>query len=407
MFKTYKSTIYSCYTGHVVQAVVINLPPILFIPLRTFYGLSFSQMGMLVLVNFVTQLLVDLSFSGVIDRFGARRFAVASGLLAFVGLLIFAAASLCPSEAYYFMLAGTVIFSAGGGLLEVLLSPIVNSIPTDEKAAAMSMLHSFYAWGQAGVILITTLLLACFGASNWPLIVLSWSVLPLLNALMFIKVPLVPPIPGHERMRLSQLVKIPYFRVAVLAILMGGAAEQTMAQWASAFAEKALNMPKLVGDIAGVCLFALMLGLGRLLYGFYGSRVNVLKVMEWGAAAAIVCYLASALVQTSWIPLISCALCGLAVSTLWPGTLVVTAEKFPLAGASMFAILAAGGDMGASFAPYLLGAVADYAPVLTSHASEGAEQFGLRCGMFFAAIFPLCALICFRYLQKHSAAKSV
>lgn len=405
---SYRSTILACYLGNFVQAILINLTPILFIPLREQFGFSYEQLGLLIVINFTTQVLVDVAFSGLVDRYGFRPFIVAAHGFALAGLLLFAfAPPFFPMAPYTGLALATVVFSAGGGLLELLLSPIVNSVPTDEKAAAMAVLHSFYAWGQVTVVLLTTLALFWLGRTEWQWIVVAWAILPFINLFLFSRVPLAPPIAEESRMGLGALVRTRYFIVAVLAILFGGAAEQGMAQWTSAFAERALSLPKVVGDAAGVALFAAMLGIGRMLYGIFGQRINLNRVMMIGAVAAALLYVVAALVPVNAIALLACVLCGMATSLLWPGALVLTAERFPLAGAGMFAIMAAGGDVGASVGPWLVGAVTDYVPTLPGVANLVAatglqgEQVGLRAGLLVGAIFPLIAYACLRWMRNH------
>lgn len=406
---SYKSTILACYIGNFVQAILINLTPILFIPLREQFGFSYEQLGLLILINFTTQVLVDLIFSGLVDKYGFRRFIVAAHGFAAAGLLLFAfAPRLFPATPYAGFALATVIFSCGGGLLELLLSPIVNAIPTDEKAVAMAVLHSFYAWGQVTVVLLTTVLLFVLGRTQWQWIAIGWTLLPLINLVLFRIVPLAPPIPEEQRMGLGALVRTRYFIVAVLAILFGGAAEQAMAQWSSAFAERALSLPKVVGDVAGVALFATMLGVGRVLYSIFGPRVNINRVMMAGAIMAAICYVVAALSPVHVVALLACVLCGLATSLLWPGALVLAADRFPLAGAGMFAIMAAGGDVGASVGPWLVGLVTDHVPnlpgmaALISATGLQSEQFGLRGGLLVGTAFPLIAYACLRWMRNQA-----
>lgn len=404
---SYKHTVLACYVANFSQAVVINLTPILFIPLRQLFGFSFEQLGMLIFINFVTQIACDVLFSGAVDRHGFRPFIVTAPLLAIVGFLSFAfAPNLFPTSPFIGFVVGTVIFSGAGGLLELLLSPIVNAIPTKEKEAAMSMLHSFYSWGQVTVVLLTTLFLFFFGQSSWRTIVLLWTILPAIAFLMFCVVPLAPGVPEHERQSAGQVARSSFFVVATLLIAFGAAAEICMGQWASAFLEKGLGLSKVVGDTAGVCLFALMMGIGRLLYGIYGNKINVTRVMLIGAATAAVCYVTVALSPYSLLSVAACGISGIAVSLLWPGTVVIAAARFPKAGAWMFAILAAAGDTGAAVGPWLLGLVTDHVekiPLLSSAAQSlqmTAEQFGLHSAMLAGGIFPLGAAVCLLFLCR-------
>jgi len=407
---SYKSTTIACYIGIVIQAIVVNLTPILFIPLREQFGLSFQQLGFLVFVNFATQVSFDILFSKLVEAYGFRRFVVGAHVLIVIGLLLFALSPELLAQPYPAFVVATIIFAGGGGLLELLLSPIINAIPTDEKATAMSMLHSFYAWGQVAVILLTTLLLFVLGRSQFQWIVVLWVIIPAANFFLFARVPLGEPMVEGQRTGLRKLLRTPFYIVALLAIAFGGAAEICMAQWTSAFFEEALHLPKIVGDTAGVSMFALALGLGRLMYGILGKRMNVNQVMILGSFLAVLCYLAVGLSSSPVLSLMACMLCGLAVSLLWPGTLVLASEHFPLAGASMFAILAAGGDIGASVGPWLISLVADYAPRLPALASYSAaaglsaEQLGLRLGLLTAALFPLGSFLALRWMKAQDSA---
>ena len=406
---SYKSTVYACYIGNFVQATVINLTPILFIPLREQFGLSYEQLGFLILINFLTQVACDIGFSTLVDRYGFRPFITTAHLLTVIGFAVFAFSPyLFPASPYTGFVIGTIIFSGSGGLLELLLSPIVNAIPSDEKAAAMSVLHSFYAWGQVTVVLVTTLFLFLFGEINWQVIMLLWTLPAVFNFYLFLKAPLAPAIPEEHRQGMRQLILKPFFIVSFLAIMLGGAAEVSISQWSSAFMEKGVNLPKVVGDIAGMSMFAVMLGLGRLLYGIYGKRIQVNRVMMAGSLLAAGCYLVVALSPNAVLSLAACALCGFAVSLLWPGTLVIAAERFPLAGAWLFAILAAGGDIGASLGPWLISLVTEqgprWAPVagLTAGLGLSAEQLGLRLGMLAGVLCPIGAFLCLRWLLRAS-----
>ncbi len=389
---SYKSTTIACYIGIFCQAIVINLTPILFIPLREQYGLTFMELGLLIFVNFTTQVGVDIAFSKVVEKHGYRPFVTAAHAFTVGGFLLFALAPVILTKPYPGFVLATVVFSAGGGLQELLLSPIVNSIPTDEKEKAMSVLHSFYAWGQVMVVVGTTFLVFLLGRTSWQWIMLGWAVIPAVNFVNFMRVPLGSPVPETgEHMGLSKLAKEPFFIIAIVAIAAGGAAEITMAGWTSAFFERTLAIPKVIGDTSGVASFAFMLGLGRLLYGKYGTRMKLPKVMMTGALIAAACYLIVVFSTINAFSLVACMMCGFGVSLLWPGTLVLAAKRFPQAGASMFAILAAGGDIGASVGPWIVSLVADSAGALS-------EQVGLRTGILVGVLFPILAFACLRWM---------
>jgi len=390
----YRSTIRACYLGNLVGALVTNLSPLLFVTLMGTFDLSFEQVGRLVLINFFTQIIADLSFSKPVDRWGVRPFIAAGHLLVSIGFILFAFSfRLFPENPYMGLMLATVVFSCGGGLLELLLSAIVQAIPSDAKAAAMSLLHSFYAWGFIAVVVGTTIMIGLVGTDNWPWIFMIWSIIPLLNFFNFLRVPLAPQVPEHHRTSTRVLVSSPYFILAVFGIAFGGAAEVSMSQWTSAYAETALGLSKQTGDLLGLCLFAGLLGIGRVLYGAYGKHIDVWHVMFWGAAGAAICYLVAALSPVPLVSLIACAGCGLGVSLLWPGSVSNTAHRFPLAGASMFAILAAGGDTGAAVGPWLLGLIADQVPADFALSP-------LRTGMLVGTVFPILMVVILLFIRR-------
>lgn len=406
----YSKTILACYLGNITQAVVINLTPVLFIPLREQFGLSYEQLGLLILVNFITQVAVDILASGLVERFGYRIFSVTAHVVDVLGFVLFASSPfLFPQNPYIGFLAGTIVFSAGGGLLELLLSPIVNGLPTDgTKSTAMSLLHGFYAWGQVATVLLTTLFLFVFGREHWQLIMLLWMVIPVFNTILFSVVPLGSPVPETgNKTPVKKLLRIPFFLVALVTIAAGGASELCISQWSSAFFEKAAGMPKVMGDILGMTFFSVMFGLARTLHGVYGQKLDLGKLMTGGALLAIACYLTIALCPFSSIEIVACGLCGIAVALMWPGTLVLTAGKFPLAGASMFAIMAAGGDIGASVGPWFLSVITERVAasegLLSFFAFTGltAEQLALRAGVLVCVVFPIVCLGGVLWMRRH------
>jgi MFS family permease len=411
---SYKSTVIACYFACFSQAIVINLAPILFIPLKIKYGLSFTELGALVFVNFVTQVICDIVFSGVSDRYGFRPLACLAPLLATAGFAMFALTpELFPGNIYLGLVISTVIFSGSGGILEITVSPILNSIPGDEKASAMSILHSFYAWGQVAVVVLTSLTLYFFGGGAWRLAAAFWAVFPLAASVLYMLCPLAPPVPEKSRVKVRELIFKPFFAVMMLLIFSGAATELCISQWSSSFAEKALGMQKLAGDIFGMSFFALMLGVGRLIFGLYGAKLRLSRIMAVCSFAGAMCYIAVALSQNNIVSLAACGLSGLCASLLWPGTLVIAGDKYPLAGASMFAVLACAGDIGGSAGPWFTGILADTAEKIPFLASVGrkasltAEQLGLRAGLLFSAIFPLIAGFCLiRIIKKQNNIKN-
>ena len=392
--------------GIFVQAISSNITALLFIPLMTLYGLSYVHLGLLVGINFTTQVAVDIIVSRLIDHYGFRRFVLPATLLAILGLVLFALSPVLFENVLVGLILSTIVFSASCGLLEVLLSPIVNAIPHDEKGPAMALMHSFYAWGQAATIIITTLFLFVFGIRSWQMIVVLWALVPLANFFMFLAAPFPDVLPEEHRQSMRDLLFRPFYLFALFAILNGAATEVVMNQWASTFTEKVLVLPKVTGDLLGMCGFAIMLGLGRALYGRYGNRINMNNVLVASAAVAIVCYVVAALSPVVAISLAACAVCGLAASLLWPGTLVITAEKYPLAGAWMFAILAAAGDVGAAVGPFLTGVATDLtrslaaAPAWAAGLGLNTEQFAVRLAILLASLFPALTLYCHWTLRE-------
>lgn len=410
---SYKLTVKACYIGLFVQAIVINLTPVLFIPLREQFGFSFGKLGLLILINFITQVSSDIAFSHVVDKYGYRPFLVGAHAMTILGFMIFALSPIVMPDPYIGFVIGTIVFSASGGLLEVLISPTLNNIPTKEKSSAMSLLHSFYAWGQLAVVIITTLFLFAFGRMSWYIIMLLWTIPPLINVVLFSIVPIPPSVSEEHREGFRKHFKNTFFYVAVLAIAFGGASEVAMNQWASAFMEKVMLIPKVIGDISGMSMFALMLGMGRLIHGKYGEKMDLYKVMLIGCIIAFACYLVVSISGIGVVSLLACAICGFAVSLLWPGTLVLTAERFPLAGTWLFAFLAAGGDIGASVGPWLIGVISDNAIKISFLADLALKfglnqaQLGMRVGIFIGALFPVGAFLCLRYMRSAKESKSI
>ena len=391
---SYRAAALACYTANFIGALVINLTPILFIPLKTLYGLTYTEFGLLLAANYVTQVAADIIFSWPADRYGCRPFLILAPLLTIAGYLIFACSPLVLENPFPGFLLGTVVFSATGGLLELLLNVVINGIPDNRNATRLAELHSFYAWGQITVVLLTTIALWRFGAENWQWIVGAWGVIPAINFVQFLCCKLPPQIPEEKRQGANQLLRKGSFYLIIAIIVCAGMSEASMNNWTSAFLERAVRIPKIIGDTAGVCLFAAMLGSGRVLYSLLGERCDIWKLMAGGSLLAVLCYLTAALAGIPALALAGCALCGLAVSLLWPGSVILAGREFPFAGAWLYAMLAAGGDIGAAVGPYLVGVVTDCAAGLAS-AGEwpqldglSPEQFGLRSGLLLGALFP-------------------
>jgi fucose permease len=378
----------ACYTAMFVQAMVVNLTPLIFVALSVQFGLSFEQVGRLVLINFATQMATDLVAAGVVDRVSAKLLATLANAFAAVGLWVFALAPFRMDDPYLGLVLGTVVFSIGCGLLEVIISPIVERTPSERKAGGMALLHAFYPIGKVAVTVLTGLLFLAFGTGNWPTLMLAWSVVPAVNTFAFVGLRLPPLFTAGKRQRVRDLLRRGTTWWALVAILLAGATEVSLAQWASAFVERGLGTDKLTADLLGLGAFGLGMVVGRLWFGFRGEEADLVPLLRRGAIASAGAALVMAFAPAVWVSLAATAFAGLAVSLLWPGVVSLTAARFPLAGASLFALLAVGGDAGAGVMPWLVGVAADQvraAPMwLVGDASP--EQIGLRVGVALAAV---------------------
>ena len=400
----------ACYTTNASMSVVASLSPVLFLTFHNLYGISYSLLGTLVLINFVTQLTIDLIFSFFSHRFNIPLAVKMTPALTVIGLLIYALFPFVfPNLVYLGLVIGTVIFSCAGGLAEVLISPVIAAIPAKDPDREMSRLHSVYAWGVVGVILFATLFLLLFGGENWQYLALIFALIPLSSCILFATVK-IPPMETQEKITgVLQYFKNKALWLCIAAIFFGGAAECTMAQWASGYLEQAIGIPKVWGDIFGTAMFSVALGMGRTLYAKYGKQIG--RVLLLGGIGAFVCYLTAALVGIPVIGLIACAFTGFCVSMLWPGSLIVASDRIPDTGVFIYAMMAAGGDLGASIGPQLIGVITDAAiasPALSAFASDLAlapEQLGMKLGMLVGALFPLCAIPVYYHIHRTAQKK--
>lgn len=397
---TYKHTLYACYLGYITQAIVNNLAPLLFIIFQTQFGISYEMIGRLIVFNFGTQIITDILAVKYVDKIGHRRSAVAAHIFATVGLISMGILPRLLPNPYLGLVISIVINAVGGGLIEVLISPIVESLPGDAKASAMSLLHSFYCWGQMGVVIITTVIIKIFGSGIWFLLPVLWAVVPAVNIFSFIKVPLVPPLPEGDKTPVRHLLSSRFFVLALLLMLCSGASEISMSQWSSLFAEKGLKVPKFMGDLLGPCTFALFMALVRTYYGTKGQNLNLKKALTLSGVLCICCYAVTVFIQVPIISLLGCALCGLTVALMWPGTLSLTAEAFPKGGTAMFGMLAIFGDVGAAVGPWMTGIVSDLSQKSAKLTSIGEayymspDQFGLKFGLLVSMVFPIMFVLC-------------
>ena len=371
---TYRHTLYASYLGYITQAICNNLPPLLFVTFNERFGVTLGQLGLLVSINFFIQMAVDLLAARYVDRIGHRRAVVLAQALSTLGLVLLGVLPYVLANAFAAILLPIAISAVGGGLLEVLVSPIVESLPGEHKEKAMSLLHSFYCWGHVAVVLLSTAYFALAGVDNWRYLPFLWAALPLLNAFLYAKVPMRPPLAAHERTPLKALFSRRLFWLFLLMMVCAGASEQAMSQWSSLFVERGLAVGKTVGDLLGPCAFAVLMGLARLLYGILGDRLNIRRAMALSAGLCVACYLLAANAPHPLLGLLGCAVTGFSVGLMWPGTFSMVARAFPQGGTAMFAMLALAGDVGCSAGPGLVGVI-----------SGGS---GLSAGLMAACAFP-------------------
>lgn len=403
--KPYRLTTLSCFVGIFIQSIICNITALLFIPFMSLYSFTYTQLGALVTINFISQLAIDILFSKAIDKVGFKNIVVPSCILAFVGLTLFAFSPFIFNNIYLGIIISTIIFASSSGLLEITLSPIVDSIPhpENEKAPAMTLMHSFYAWGMVATIIITTVFLFVFSIEKWQILILFFALIPVINVIMFSKSRFPSSAQKHKRLNGKTLFRSKFYIVALFAILFGGATEVIMSQWSSTYMEKVLELPKIYGDLLGMCGFAVMMGLGRTLYGIYGSKIKINNMLVLGSLLSVFGYIVVALSPFVSLNIAVCCLCGLFASLLWPGVISITSRKFPLSGSFLFAILAAAGDIGAGVGPWITGIVTDTALKLNIDISGfSGEQSAIRIGILFVAIFPIGAFLSNIYLRKNS-----
>jgi MFS family permease len=387
------------------MSVVGNLSPILFLTFRSLYGISYSLLGLLVLINFSTQLAIDLVFSFFSHKFNISKTVQNTPVIAVYGLLIYSLwPFIFPSKVYLGLVIGTIVAAAASGLAEVLISPVIAAIPSKNPDREMSKLHSIYAWGVVGMVIFSTIFLHIFGRASWQCLGLIFAVIPLVSAMLF-RISKVPTLETPERVSGAiELLKNKTLWLCIFAIFIGGASECTMAQWSSGYLEQALNIPKVWGDIFGVALFATMLGLGRSLYAKIGK--NIEQVLVLGVISATGCYFVSAVSNIPILGLLACGFTGFCVSMLWPGSLLIASARISTGGVFIYAMMAAGGDLGASVGPQLVGIItdlamkSDYIVSLADNWGLTGEQLGMKCGMLTGMLFPLVGIIVFLYILK-------
>lgn len=379
---SYKTTIVSCFLGYIVQAIVNNFVPLLFITFQGTYDIPLSQITLLVTINFGVQLLVDMLATKFVDKIGYRTSIVIAHVISAAGLILL---TVLPEMMNPFVgiLISVMIYAIGGGIIEVLISPIMESCPTDNKEKAMSLLHSFYCWGHVGVVLLSTLFFKTVGIENWRILAFLWALIPIVNGIVFLKAPIAPLMEeGEKGMSFGELFKSKVFWVLMIMMVCSGASEQSVSQWASAFAEQGLHISKAAGDLAGTMMFAVLMGSARAIYGKYGEKINLDKFMKISSILCILSYLLVSVIPSPVISLIGCGLCGLSVGIMWPGTISKASVSLRTGGTAMFALLALAGDLGCSGGPTLVGLVSNV------------TNDNLKLGILAGIIFPVTLLVC-------------
>lgn len=396
MDNKYKITINACFIGYIVQAIINNFAPLLFLTFKNTYGIELSKITLLVTVNFTVQLAVDFLSIKFIDRLGYKVSIMLAHILSAIGLISLTVLPELFENAFYGLLISVSIYAVGGGILEVLVSPIVESCPTENKEKAMSLLHSFYCWGHCGVVILSTLFFTAFGIENWKILALIWAVIPIVNTVVFSKAPIAVLVQDGERgLSVRELLSGKIFWVLILMMACAGASEQAVSQWASAFAEQGLGVSKTVGDLAGPLSFAVLMGSSRAFYGKYGDKIPLDKFMSLSCALCIASYLVIALVPNSVICLVACGVCGLSVGIMWPGSFSTASASIKNGGTAMFAFLALAGDLGCSAGPSVVGAV------------SSACGDNLRKGILFGTVFPVLLLLGIYLCKKTVKNKSI
>lgn len=391
MKSKYQKTLIACYLGFITQAIAANFAPLLFLTFHRTYQISLGRIAFISTAFFFTQLLVDLFCAKYVDRIGYRRSVIASEVFSASGLIGLAFLPSLLPDPYVGILISVIIYAMGSGLIEVLVSPIVEACPFDNKESVMSLLHSFYCWGSVGVILLSTIFFAIFGIENWRILACIWALIPLYNTFNFISCPIESLTEEGEGLSIRQLCHIPIFWLALVLMVCAGASEISMAQWVSAYVESALGISKSIGDIIGPCLFAVMMGMSRSFYGKYGENIDLMKFMIGSGALCLVCYLLSALAPLPFLNLVGCAVCGFSVGIMWPGTISIASQKIPLGGTAMFALLAMAGDLGGSVGPGIVGFV-------TQNANDN-----LKVGMLAGCVFPTVLVLSVLLLKRKRA----
>ena len=393
MQKNYRRTLLACYLGLITQAIAANFAPLLFLKFHTDYAIPLGQIALISTAYFLTQLIVDVLCAKFVDKIGYRACIVASEVTSALGLAGLAIVPDLLPDPFMGILLCVVVYAIGCGLIEVLCSPIVEACPFDRKEAVMSLLHSFYCWGSVAVVLVSTVFFAVFGIDSWKIVACLWALVPLYNIYNFATCPIEHTVEDGKGMSMGALFRTPMFWVAILLMVCSGASELAMAQWASAFAESALGLSKTAGDLTGPCLFAITMGISRVIYGKWGEKIDLHGYMVASGILCLTCYVLASMTVQPVLGLVGCILCGFSVGIMWPGTISTSSRRMPLGGTAMFALLAMAGDLGGAFGPGIVG-------FATQLAGDD-----LRAGMRLGCIFPIL-LVVGLIVMKRMAQKS-
>lgn len=386
--KNYKKTLIACYLGFVTQAISANFAPLLFLTFKNTYGITLDKIAMIPLIFYLSQLFTDLIATKFADKIGYRTCVVSSQILSAIGLVMMAILPEILPVPFIGILISVVLYAIGSGLIEVLVSPIVESCPFDNKEGMMSLLHSFYCWGAMGVILGSTLFFRLFGLENWKILTLLWALIPLYNTYNFMTCPIERLVEDGNSMKIRELLKTPLFLLMIVLMICSGASEVSMAQWASAFTESAIGVSKTIGDLTGPCMFAMFMGIARMLYGKFSEKIDLIKLMLICSVFCVSCYLLASLSTLPILELVGCALCGLAVGIMWPGSISISSKQCPRGGTAMFAFLALAGDFGATVSPAMVGSLAEM------------TGGNLKTGLLVATVFPIILVFSLLILRK-------
>ncbi len=395
MNRTFNGTKIACYTGYVVQGIVNNIAPLLFVIFSDKFNITLDKLSLLITINFATQLFVDTISIKFVDIIGYKSLAIISQGIAFVGLSCLGILPNTMSNSYIGIVISIMLSAIGSGITEVIISPIVESIPGDKKTAEMSLLHSFYCWGQVFVVLLTTIMIKIFGDNLWYIAPIIWAIIPLINTINFISVPIQPNLTTDEKTPFLKMLFSKQFILLIVLMICSGASEIGMSQWSSYFAEEGLNVSKMTGDLLGPCLFAILMGTGRMIFGFLGEKINLKTALYCSAGLCALCYLGTCFINNSVISLLACALTGISVSIMWPATLSFAAKLFPKGGGSMYSVLALSGDTGCTLGPWFI----SFMSIYFSQGTTSGES--LKVGLGFGSLFPILMIFAIILLRAN------